>query len=103
MEHCIIPMHILEELPKKEVLGAGLHAIVYGDGPEQVIKKYYTDGGVPSRKGAKNSQEHIEKFRKSYREKYESGEIINFWKNKTLPEDLKRKVSETKKRQYKLF
>jgi hypothetical protein len=64
MEHCIVPMHIIEELPKKEVLGAGSHAIVYGDGPDQVIKKYYTESSAYKHEAAiqKKIQKILEDF-----------------------------------------
>jgi hypothetical protein len=38
-----IPYNIIDELEKKELLGCGSTAVIYGDGPDQVQKRFFND------------------------------------------------------------
>lgn len=43
-------------------------------------------------KGIKRSKEHIEKSVKARKIKIDSGETVNYWKGKTLPDEVKKKI-----------
>jgi len=64
MGHLSVPIHILEELHKKDILGTGVHAIVYSDGSEQVIKKFYKYSNEYKHEAA--MQQKIQKLLKDF-------------------------------------
>jgi hypothetical protein len=39
----IVPYYIIDEIHKKELLGCGTTAIIYGDGPDQIQKRFFNN------------------------------------------------------------